>query len=199
MSGSEDNSKEYDRRSDDEEVSKEEKNDSESKSSTVTIHVGNLSFDTTEESLKAKFAEFGNVVTCRIPRRTRTGKSKSFGFVEFSTKEDADKAIKEMNEKEFEGRTLKIEISNGLSDKPRRGDRRNEGRRDRRRYDDYDRRDRRHDDRRSRRHEYDDYDRRERRHHDYDDYDRRDRRRDYDDDRRERRRRDYDDDRRDRY
>lgn len=199
MSGDEGSNHESDHQSGAEEQQKPEQkeeqaeqpqqDDKEKKPETITVHVGNLSFETTEESLKTKFSEFGNVISSRIPVRAQSGKSKGFGFIEYATQEEADKAIAEMNKKEFEGRTIVVDISRGRSER-RSSERR--GRRD----DDYDRRSDRRDDRRRR--DYDDYDRRSRRR-DYDDYDdRRSRRRDYDDyDDYRGRGRDYDDRRRD--
>lgn len=167
------------------------------KAETFQIWIGNISFDTTEDSLKAKFSEFGNVLSVRIPKK-ESGRSKGFGFIEYATEDEAKKSIDEMNRKDFEGRTISVDFSKGRSDRPPREERRG-GRRD-----DYGRRGDRRDDRRySRSRDYDDdryYGRRSRRSRDYDDdrdYERR-RDRDYDDDRdyNRRRERDYDDDRR---
>lgn len=139
----------------------------------VTVHVGNLPYSVNEDLLREKFAEFGEVKSVRIPQNDR-GQSKGFGFVEFATKDEADKAIAALNETEMDGRQIRVDISDPNARRERRGGDRDRRGGDRRDYDrrggrDYDRRGGRDYDRRGGR----DYDRRGGR-----DYDRRDR--DYD-------------------
>ena len=71
------------------------------------LYIGGLSYDTTDESLKAGFSEAGNVVSANVVKDRMSGRSKGFGFVEFETDEDAQKAIEMFDGKEFEGRTIK--------------------------------------------------------------------------------------------
>ena len=70
------------------------------------LYVGNLSFETTETELKDLFAQSGLVETVRIITDRDTGRSKGFGFVEMQ--EGGDKAIAEMNGKDFNGRSLTV-------------------------------------------------------------------------------------------
>jgi cold-inducible RNA-binding protein len=70
------------------------------------LYVGNLSFQTTESELNDLFAQSGAVETVRIITDRDTGRSKGFGFVEMQ--EGGDKAIAEMNGKEFNGRSLTV-------------------------------------------------------------------------------------------
>ena len=70
------------------------------------LYVGNLSFQTTEAELNDLFAQSGAVETVRIITDRDTGRSKGFGFVEMQ--EGGDKAIAEMNGKEFNGRALTV-------------------------------------------------------------------------------------------
>ncbi len=88
------------------------------------LYVGNLSYQTYEESLKNLFASFGNVESVKIITDRNTGYSKGFGFVEMSTDEEAAAAIAGTNGTEFEGRALRV---NEAEDKPRedRGSRNN--------------------------------------------------------------------------
>jgi len=65
-------------------------------------YVGNLSFETTETELKELFTQSGMVETVRIITDRDTGRSKGFGFVEMQ--EGGDRAIAEMNGKDFNGR-----------------------------------------------------------------------------------------------
>ena len=70
------------------------------------LYVGNLSFETTETELKELFTQSGLVETVRIITDRDTGRSEGFGFVEMQ--EGGDKAIAEMNGKDFNGRALTV-------------------------------------------------------------------------------------------
>ena len=70
------------------------------------LYVGNLSFQTTESDLKELFGQAGTVETVRIITDRDTGRSKGFGFVEMQ--DGGDKAIAEMNGKDFKGRALTV-------------------------------------------------------------------------------------------
>jgi len=81
------------------------------------LYVGNLSYNTSEDSLRNLFAQFGNVVSAKIVFDRDTGSSKGFGFVELSTDEEASAAIAGTNGQELDGRQLRV---NEAMDKPRR-------------------------------------------------------------------------------
>jgi cold-inducible RNA-binding protein len=70
------------------------------------LYVGNLPFETTESDLKELFEQTGSVETVRIITDRDTGRSKGFGFVEMQ--QGGDKAIAEMNGKDFKGRALTV-------------------------------------------------------------------------------------------
>ena len=72
------------------------------------IYVGNLPFSIKDDDLKKLFEEFGETVEVVVISDKFSGRSKGFGFVTFSNEEDAQKAISGMNEKEVEGRALKV-------------------------------------------------------------------------------------------
>lgn len=72
------------------------------------VFVGNFNFNISEEALKDYFSKVGNVTSCRIMKESNTGRSRGFGFVEFSSKEDAQKAIKELDGSMWDGRSLKV-------------------------------------------------------------------------------------------
>ncbi len=75
------------------------------------IFVGNLSWKTTEEQLKAHFEQFGQVVSAKIVTDQMTGKSKGFGFVEMADAESANQAIRELNGKPLLDRPLRISLA----------------------------------------------------------------------------------------
>lgn len=75
------------------------------------LYVGNLSYDTTEDSLKEAFSKAGTVVTIDIIRDRDTGRMKGFGFVTMSSPEEAQEAIKILNEKMLDNREIKVNIA----------------------------------------------------------------------------------------
>ena len=72
------------------------------------LFVGSLPFSTTDEELKEYFSQAGNVTDAKVIMDRMTGRSRGFGFVEFETTEEAQKAIDQFNEAEYEGRTLTV-------------------------------------------------------------------------------------------
>jgi RNA recognition motif-containing protein len=82
------------------------------------LYVGNLSLETTETELKELFSEVGPVETVRIITDRGTAQSRGFGFVEMQ--EGGDKAIAEMNGKDFKGRALTVNLARPM---PYRDDR----------------------------------------------------------------------------
>ena len=84
------------------------------------LYVGGLSYDTTEDSLKEAFAKAGAVESAIIITDKMSGRSKGFGFVEFTSDEEAQKAIEMWNGKEFEGRSLTVNEARPMEERPRR-------------------------------------------------------------------------------
>ena len=74
----------------------------------MNIYVGNLSYSTTDDSLRALFEQHGEVSSAKVVENRETGRSRGFGFVEMPNDEEARAAIEAVNDTEFEGRTLKI-------------------------------------------------------------------------------------------
>lgn len=74
----------------------------------MNIYVGNLSYGVTEESLRAKFEEFGEVSSVKIITDKFTGKSKGFGFVEMESEADGRQAIEDLNGQQFDSRNLVV-------------------------------------------------------------------------------------------
>ena len=72
------------------------------------IYVGNLGYSVTNDTLNAKFAQFGNVSSAKVIMDRDTNRSKGFGFVEMSTSSEAAKAIQSLNGSEFEGRNMNV-------------------------------------------------------------------------------------------
>lgn len=82
------------------------------------LYVGNLSFDSTTETLRQAFAAFGEVTDAHVVTDRTTGQSRGFGFVTMGTAGDAAKAIAEMNGALVDGRALRV---NEAEERPNRG------------------------------------------------------------------------------
>ena len=74
----------------------------------MNIYVGNLSYDTTEEGLKALFEEFGQVESVSIIKDRETGRTRGFGFVQMPDNTEGQNAIDGANGKDLDGRELKV-------------------------------------------------------------------------------------------
>ena len=90
----------------------------------MDIYVGNLSYDTDDQSLQELFATYGNVSSARVIIDKFSGRSKGFGFVEMPDTAEANAAIGALNEQEFQGRNLRVNESQPKprNDRPRGGD-----------------------------------------------------------------------------
>ena len=80
----------------------------------IEIYVGNLSYDMTEDQLRAEFEAYGKVNSARIITNKFNGKSKGFGFVHMPNSDEADKACEALNDKEVLGRNLKCNKAKNL-------------------------------------------------------------------------------------
>lgn len=74
----------------------------------MRLYVGNLSYGTKDGDLRTLFGEFGELASVAVITDRETGRSKGFGFVEFTNDEDAKVAMNELNGKDVDGRQLKI-------------------------------------------------------------------------------------------
>jgi RNA recognition motif-containing protein len=92
------------------------------------LYVGNLSYGTTSDSLKAGFEKVGTVIKADVLTDKMTGRSRGFGFVEMEDA-DADKAIAMFDGKDFEGRAIKVNEARPMEERPRRSFDRNDNRR----------------------------------------------------------------------
>jgi RNA recognition motif-containing protein len=83
------------------------------------LYVGNLSFDTLEGELHDLFAGMGNVVSCELVVDRFTNKPRGFAFVEMGSQAEADKAVAELNGKDFQGRALRVNEARPREERPR--------------------------------------------------------------------------------
>ena len=81
------------------------------------LYVGSLSYSTTEQGLSEAFAQAGTVVSAVVIMDKMSGRSKGFGFVEMSTEEEAQAAIDLWNDKELDGRAIKVNEARPMTDR----------------------------------------------------------------------------------
>jgi RNA recognition motif-containing protein len=85
------------------------------------LFVGKLSYDTTNDSLQAQFAEYGKVISAQVIMDRETNRSKGFGFVEMEDDAAAQAAIAALDGKEFEGRVIVVNVAKPREDRPSGG------------------------------------------------------------------------------
>ncbi len=90
------------------------------------LFVGNLSYQTMQDDLQEYFSQAGVVTSVNLMLDKFTGKSRGFAFVEYATPEEANKAIEQFHNKEFQGRALTVNIARPREERAPRsgGDRR---------------------------------------------------------------------------
>jgi RNA recognition motif-containing protein len=74
----------------------------------MSIYVGNLSYEVTQENLNEVFAEYGSVKRVQLPTDRETGRLRGFGFVEMGTDAEETAAIEALDGAEWMGRDLKV-------------------------------------------------------------------------------------------
>jgi len=76
------------------------------------IYVGNLSWNTNDDTLRQVFSQYGPVLDSIVMRDRDTGRSRGFGFVTYGSEEEAQGAIATANDQELEGRRIKVNLAN---------------------------------------------------------------------------------------
>lgn len=74
----------------------------------MSIYVGNLSYDATQEDINAVFAEYGAVARVHLPTDRETGRPRGFAFVEMSSEDEETAAIEALDGAEWMGRDLRV-------------------------------------------------------------------------------------------
>ena len=77
----------------------------------TNLFVGNLSFSTTNDSLRSAFEPFGEVNSANVITDRETGRSRGFGFVEMASQEAANNAIEELDGSEIDGRRVNVNVA----------------------------------------------------------------------------------------
>src|SRR3989344_7032672 len=93
------------------------------------LYVGSLAYSVNDDQLKDLFAAVGTVTSAQVIVDRDTNQSKGFGFVEMSTEDEAKEAIKQLNGKEIDGRTLVVNEARPKEERSGGGFNRNAGNR----------------------------------------------------------------------
>ena len=83
----------------------------------IKLYVGNLSFQTSSADLQELFAQAGTVESATVVEDRDTGRSRGFGFVEMSSKEEGEAAIAKFNGNEVNGRSLTVNVAKPREDR----------------------------------------------------------------------------------
>jgi cold-inducible RNA-binding protein len=75
------------------------------------LYVGNLSFGTTEMSLRDLFGQAGTVTDVKVVLDRDTGRPRGFAFVEMGSPAEAQAAVAQFNSRDLDGRTLKVDVA----------------------------------------------------------------------------------------
>ncbi|NTV02579.1 MAG: RNA-binding protein [Chlorobiaceae bacterium] len=89
----------------------------------MNIYIGNLPYNVSEEDLRDAFGQFGQVQSANIITDKFSGRSKGFGFVDMPNDGEAREAIEAMNDKDFKGRTIKVNEARPREERPMRRER----------------------------------------------------------------------------
>lgn len=85
------------------------------------IFVGSLPYTTTDQGLRELFSSFGQVASATVIMDKFTGRSRGFGFVEMPNDEEAQKAIRELNGYQMDGRPLAVSVAKPREERPQSG------------------------------------------------------------------------------
>lgn len=84
------------------------------------LFIGSLAYATTDDSLKSFFETIGEVESARVVTDRDTGRSKGFGFVQFTDEANNQKAVDSLNGKDLDGRQINVSLARPKEDRPRR-------------------------------------------------------------------------------
>ncbi len=87
----------------------------------MNIFVAGLSYQINDADLKELFEEYGTVSSAKIITDRETGRSKGFGFVEMDDEGEGQRAIEELNDAEYDGRTLAVSVARPRTERPQGG------------------------------------------------------------------------------
>ena len=87
----------------------------------MNIYISNLSYDVNDSDLRELFEEYGEVSSAKVIMDRETGRSRGFGFVEMSDDTQGQKAIDELNQAEYDGKVINVNVAKPRTDRPAGG------------------------------------------------------------------------------
>ncbi|MBE2230817.1 MAG: RNA-binding protein [Chitinophagaceae bacterium] len=84
----------------------------------MNMYVSNLGFHTTDNELRVLFEKYGTVNSAKVILDRETGRSRGFGFVEMDIHEEANEAMKNLHQKEVEGRAMSVTVAREKAPRP---------------------------------------------------------------------------------
>lgn len=87
----------------------------------MSIFIGNLAYEVTQSDLNEVFSEYGKVQRIHLPTDRETGRMRGFAFIELASEAEEQKAINELNQAEWMGRTLKVDQARPRQENSRGG------------------------------------------------------------------------------
>lgn len=87
----------------------------------MNIYVSNLNYKVVDSELHDLFAAYGEIQSAKVIMDRETGRSRGFGFVEMASDEEGTKAIEALNQSDFEGKTINVNIAKPKTDAPHGG------------------------------------------------------------------------------
>ncbi|MDH6358584.1 RNA-binding protein [Parabacteroides sp. PF5-9] len=91
----------------------------------MNIYISNLSYGVSDADLNDLFNEYGEVSSAKVIMDRETGRSRGFGFVEMADDAQAQTAINELNNAEYDGKTISVSVARERTERPRFNDRNN--------------------------------------------------------------------------
>jgi RNA recognition motif-containing protein len=85
----------------------------------MNIYISNLSYGVSDADLRELFAEYGEISSAKVIMDRETGRSRGFGFVEMPNDEQAQKAINELNQAQYDGKVISVNVAKPRTDRPR--------------------------------------------------------------------------------
>ncbi|MDR3250648.1 MAG: RNA-binding protein [Tannerella sp.] len=87
----------------------------------MNIYISNLSYGVNDADLKNLFDEYGEVSSAKVITDRETGRSRGFGFVEMPNDEEGNKAIKELDQAEYDSKTISVNVAKPRTERPAYG------------------------------------------------------------------------------
>ncbi|KIO46278.1 MULTISPECIES: RNA recognition motif domain-containing protein [Porphyromonadaceae] len=89
----------------------------------MNIYISNLSYSIDDADLRELFADYGEIVSAKVIMDRESGRSRGFGFVELADDTLGQKAIDELNQAEYDGKVINVNVAKPRTDKPNFGNR----------------------------------------------------------------------------